>query len=461
MRKKSGFILNTYHHKKKQQSRLFVILSMLLLVVVGFYFYQHRYDVEISTAKLYFYDSAKTELVPITRKISLSGQSEKIVKILIEELSKPPKEENLQSFIPVHGSIAGVTLKEGICSVLLEEDMISDSISTVLQEAAAVYSIVNTLTELDSIQKVLIAIQGKKDPTFKQYISLSEPLISLSGQLPRGRFIRLFSYYLPANVSLVSKIEIPASTDLEETVKSIVNQLMIRYIDDEEITSFFPEDVIIHHATVENGVLLLDLSPEFTRFHFGANEELHLINCITLSLTELPQISQVKILINGSNVDTIGGHTDASLPYKRWDGYKNESTSVLYFVLKRDQNQSLVPVLVPLDAAKKASPETLILELLKGPSAHYKENGIVSDIPSGTKLISVSPGENNSLTVNLEMEMSEFLNAQQEANFIEQIVLTLTENTGFSSLHLYFNGEALESLPFGTEIHNPISREIQ
>jgi spore germination protein GerM len=103
----------------------------------------------------------------------------------------------------------------------------------------------------------------------------------------------------------------------------------------------------------------------------------------------------------------------------------------------------------------------VINTLLKGPPAKYKEMEITSDIPAGTKLISASPGENNVLSVDLDIELSQFLHAQQEENFLEQLVLTITENSSFQKINLYFNGEALESLPFGTEIKNPISREIQ
>jgi spore germination protein GerM len=113
------------------------------------------------------------------------------------------------------------------------------------------------------------------------------------------------------------------------------------------------------------------------------------------------------------------------------------------------------------DVQKQLTPEEILKELLKGPTSDEREIGIVSDIPSGTKLISATPGEENSLTINLDMEMSEFLNAQQEENFLEQIILTLSENTSFRLFHLYFQGEALESLPFGTEINNPLRREIQ
>ncbi|MDD4028616.1 MAG: GerMN domain-containing protein [Caldisericia bacterium] len=459
MRNKNGYVIHSLHHKKKQQSLLFIVIVLGFLIMAGYYFYQHRYDLSISTAKLYFYDSAKDELVPVNRKITLSGQTEKIVKILLEELSKPPKDGNLQSFIPVHGSVADVSLKEGICSLVLEEDMISKSISSVSQEAAAVYCIVNTLTELDSIQKVQIFVQGKKDPTFKQYISLSEPLIRLSGQLPKGQFVRMYYYYLPANMFLLTKVEIPSSSKVEDTVASIVNQLMIRYKDDEDIASFFPEEVTINSVLIEDGTLYLDLSPEFQRFHYGANEELSLVNSITLSLTELPQIQKVRIQIDGKNIDTIGGHTSSLEPYERWHGLQIETSSILYFVLKKEQNHYLIPTFRTYEPQQQPSPEKILQELLKGPTSHEREVGIVSDIPSGTKLISVTPGEENSLMINLDMEMSEFLNAQQEENFLEQIIMTLSENTSFRSFHLYFQGETLESLPFGTEINNPLSRE--
>jgi spore germination protein GerM len=414
---------------------------------------------KIQSARLYFYDSSKQELVPNNRKISLSGKTEKIVKILINELSDPPEDENLQTFIPSYGRISDVSLHDGICELVLEDDMVSESIHTVSEEAAAVYSIVNTLTELDNIQKVKLSINGSKNPYFKQYISLSDPLIRLSGQLPSGKLVRLFYYYYPSDSYITKKLEIPSSENSEDLIYSIVNQLMIGFKDIPEITNFFPSDVSVNKVFVQNGCANIDLSPEFRRFHYGATEELCLINTIVLSVTELPDVNQVKILIDGEETYTIGGHTDSFFPYKRWYGYSLESNCIYYYILKLNQHHFYSPVFKETEEEDNSKLVINILnQLIKGPSAKLRELDITTDIPSGTKLNSAIPGESGILSVDLEIELSKFLNAQQEENFLEQLILTITENTAFNKINLYLNGETLEALPFGTEINNPITR---
>ncbi|MCK5848224.1 MAG: GerMN domain-containing protein [Caldisericia bacterium] len=459
MGKRNGYILNSYSYKRKQQSKVFGIVVVLILIGIGYYFFQHRFDMKIQSARLYFYDSSKQELVPNNRKISLSGQTEKIVKILIDELSTPPENENLQTFIPSYGRISDVTLNDGVCELVLEGDMVSDSIHTVSEEAAAVYSIVNTLTELENIQKVKLSINGNKSPYFKQYISIADPLVRLSGQLPNGKLVRLFYYYYPSDSYITKNKEIPSSEDSQDLIYSIVNQLMIGFKDIPEITNFFPSDVSINNVEIQNGCANIDLSAEFRRFLYGATEELCLINTIVLSVTELPDVNRVKILIDGKETDTIGGHTDSFVPYKRWYGYSLESDCIYYYVLKLNQHHFYTPV---FKETKKDENSHLVIKilnrLLDGPSAKLRELDITTGIPSGTKLTSAIPEENGILSVNIEIELSKFLNAQQEENFLEQIILTITENTAFNKINLYFNGETLEALPFGTEINNPLSR---
>ena len=131
MRKQKDYVLTSFNHKRKLQSRIFIVFAICSLIAVGYYFYQHRFDVRIQSAKLYFYDASKTELIPVTRKVSLSGQSEKIVKILMEELSIPPEKSNLETFIPAYGRISSVKISDGICHITFEPNMVSDSIHSV------------------------------------------------------------------------------------------------------------------------------------------------------------------------------------------------------------------------------------------------------------------------------------------------------------------------------------------
>ncbi len=74
-------------------------------------------------------------------------------------------------------------------------------------------------------------------------------------------------------------------------------------------------------VVVENGTAAVDLSQEFVDNHpGGSSAERFSVYSIVNTLTELPEIDRVAILVNGNSIETIGGHLDMSGPFVRDGG---------------------------------------------------------------------------------------------------------------------------------------------
>jgi len=74
-------------------------------------------------------------------------------------------------------------------------------------------------------------------------------------------------------------------------------------------------------VAVEKGTAAIDLSQEFVDNHpGGSSSERISVYSIVNTLTELPEIDQVTILVNGKSIETIGGHLDVSGPLVRDGG---------------------------------------------------------------------------------------------------------------------------------------------
>ena len=74
-------------------------------------------------------------------------------------------------------------------------------------------------------------------------------------------------------------------------------------------------------VAVEKGIAAVDLSQEFVDNHpGGSSAERVSVYSIVNTLTELPEIDQVTILVNGNSIETIGGHLDVSGPLARDGG---------------------------------------------------------------------------------------------------------------------------------------------
>lgn len=122
---------------------------------------------------LYFSDSDAMHLVPETRQIS-EGESDKIETAIINELLKGPKNTALAPVLPQDIKLLSAETKDGVCFVNFSADFISKISGGTTQENLALYSIVNSLCELDKVNKVQILVEGKK-PASLGSVDLSQP----------------------------------------------------------------------------------------------------------------------------------------------------------------------------------------------------------------------------------------------------------------------------------------------
>ncbi len=128
---------------------------------------QHRY------VRLYFADKDAGKLVAEARKVELSPK-ESIEMRILKELIKGPEKNFLSKTIPEETRILSVETKEGVCFVNLSQEFITKHIGGSSSEMITVYSIVNSLTQLENVDKVQFLIEGQKTEVYIQMI-FNEP----------------------------------------------------------------------------------------------------------------------------------------------------------------------------------------------------------------------------------------------------------------------------------------------
>lgn len=94
-------------------------------------------------------------------------------KVVLENLIGGPIGDDLYPTINSNTKIISVTVKDKICYVNLSEDFLNQQY-TILPELT-IYSLVNSLIELNGVNKVQIAIDGETNAVFRDAISLSSP----------------------------------------------------------------------------------------------------------------------------------------------------------------------------------------------------------------------------------------------------------------------------------------------
>ena len=80
-----------------------------------------------------------------------------------------------------------------------------------------------------------------------------------------------------------------------------------------------PEGVQVLGVSVKGGIAYADFSEQILKAGFGSEGELAMVSCIVNTLTSLPGIDKVQILVEGRKVESLGGHVLVAVPLSRMD----------------------------------------------------------------------------------------------------------------------------------------------
>lgn len=117
---------------------------------------------------VYFANEKGNKLVPSNLKISYDGNMQPIEKTILGILMKGPVEPNMKKCIPDGTQLLKVTTKDGICYVDFNDKFLN-KVPGVKPEIV-LYSVVNSLDELSTINKVQFTIDGSAKKTFQEDI---------------------------------------------------------------------------------------------------------------------------------------------------------------------------------------------------------------------------------------------------------------------------------------------------
>ncbi len=130
--------------------------------------------IEREKVTLYF-SNENNKLVEESRNIEVK-QNKSMELYIVEELINGSKDKNNINTIPYETKIRNIKTENNICYVDLSLDFISKMSGNKTYETLAIYSIVNSLTNLDGINKVQFLIDGEKLKLPEDSVDISKPL---------------------------------------------------------------------------------------------------------------------------------------------------------------------------------------------------------------------------------------------------------------------------------------------
>lgn len=137
-------------------------------------------DPDLLTAEvvLYFSDDQAMYLVPEDRQVE--GKKDEPYPFpagaIVNALLSGPQENDLRPTIPPEAKLLSLEIKDKIAIVNFSEEFKTKHGGGSTGELMTIYSLVNSLTELENIEQVQILINGQKAETLAGHLTIDEPL---------------------------------------------------------------------------------------------------------------------------------------------------------------------------------------------------------------------------------------------------------------------------------------------
>ena len=119
--------------------------------------------------KLYFPSSDGTELGSEIREVEIQNMPS-LEKAVVTELIAGPKDKSLSKALPEGTKLLNIETKDKICYVTFSKEFINNAGSGSYETTMILYSVVNSLCELDTVDSVQILIEGKTDAVFGNFM---------------------------------------------------------------------------------------------------------------------------------------------------------------------------------------------------------------------------------------------------------------------------------------------------
>lgn len=123
-------------------------------------------EIRKTIISLYFKNIETNSLIAEAKAIDVKELYQDPYTYLINMLITGPESEKLESAIPEGTKVNSCTLKGNTVYVDLSKEFIDNAPSGITEESMTIYSIVNTLTELNEVSGVKILINGEENKAF-------------------------------------------------------------------------------------------------------------------------------------------------------------------------------------------------------------------------------------------------------------------------------------------------------
>ncbi|MGD6832013.1 GerMN domain-containing protein [Sutcliffiella halmapala] len=215
----------------------------------------------------------------------------------------------------------------------------------------------------------------------------------------------------------------------------------------------------------EDGTIVADFSNEF--IEYDPNDEMKILESITWTLTQFPNVKKVQIQVNGHNQEVMPvNKTPIGKGVSRANGInldtsetvdiRNTRAVTLYFVAENNGGDPYyVPVTKRLAMTESNDYTAIVNALVAGPSYN---SGLTKELNNEIKLLSEPKYANGNLTLDFNEDILGLEEKVVSRAVVDSLVLTLTEQAGVETISITVNGEGDLMATDGTNVSEPVAR---
>jgi len=256
-----------------------------------------------TTVRLYFSDANGRYLVPEERKTIFSDATQ-IPSYVLQQLLAGPQEKQSLATIPEGTKLLSVSVDGGVCTVDFSSEFLLNKPTSELLERMTVFSIVDSLTELEQIQKVRILVEGKK---VGQYLDmdLAEPLTrdeSAVGVVRAGLNETDATLYVGCwKDGVLASVPVGVRKTSSETESEALLRQLVSFKARNGLTCPLPSGTSVQSVDESDGVCHVDFSESFLKCAGNEDEEKLAVRSVAATLATLDGVHAVRITVNAKS----------------------------------------------------------------------------------------------------------------------------------------------------------------
>ena len=261
--------------------------------------------------QVYFMEGNKHYLVPIT---ILKPWSEGVARAALEKLIQGPTPAEEMHFgistpLPPQTEIVGINIRGGLCRVDFSSEFLDYDPGL---EREVLGGVIHTLLQFETVNEVEIVVEGSPveafpggttgEGTFDKYYSLNLEVAEDLGDIAGGEQYRLFFCALLGGNKI---FYVPVTRVLDggkDPVEATVAELFKGPRTGSGLFSDLPADTTLKNFSLQGGDLVVNFSSELLNYQGGISGEENIKNQLVLTLTALPGVERVQILVEGEAI---------------------------------------------------------------------------------------------------------------------------------------------------------------